>query len=78
MNLVLQVIWRAVVFLLIGWAATGMVVFVVLVRYTFARSHRRSFFITTECPACDGAAHVDNDTCSLCEGESALTTEVQG
>lgn len=77
MSLIGQILYRIIFILGIAWIAMGMVVFVALVWDTFRRMRQpRMVWVTTECPNCDGTGWDEDDACTLCDGQSALTMQV--
>ena len=77
MNLIGQLAWRALIGLLILWAALGMVTVAALIKYTFWREEKIRQFAVTECPACEGTGFTaDQEVCGLCDGESSMVVEL--
>lgn len=76
MNSLYRIGLRIIFDLLILWAACGMVVFVVLVREGFRRKRIDRFWAVTECPACDGTGWDRDEVCGLCDGDSAIHSEI--
>lgn len=78
MNLIETLIIRGAMLFLGLWVGIGMVFTVVILLESWKRrNYTVRAYAVTECPACQGTGFTpEQEICGLCDGESAITSEL--